>query len=232
MERNYNTVPNQKVVKVQKAPADKSNLYSVINIEAAHNAMKDLAETKAGFMLWYYFAENQNGYEFALSSKAVEAATGIKVKAYNSAIAAMIEKGYLVNTKGNYYVFHECPVILSQDNAADENTKSVMPSQDNGYPLTAQRVMLSEDKAYPPAAQEILQYYNNNTYDNTFCATSTQSVEAPQENQQEEIKTMTYAELVALGAQGYTIDSKGIATFTTGVKRKIVFSKSNCGNDD
>ena len=190
--------------------------------------MKDLAETKAGFMLWYYFAENQNGYEFALSSKAVEAATGIKVKAYNSAIAAMIDKGYLVNTKGNYYVFHECPVILSQDNAADENTKSVMPSQDNRYPLTAQRVMPSQDKTYPPAAQEILQYYNNNTNDNTICETASQSSAAPQE----EIKTMTYAELIALGAEGYTIDCKGIATFSTGVKRKIVFSKSNCGNDE
>lgn len=75
--------------------------------------MKELADTKAGFMLWYYFAENQNGYEFALSSKAVEAATGIKIKAYNSAITALIERGFLVNTKGNYYVFHESPVILS-----------------------------------------------------------------------------------------------------------------------
>ena len=223
MEKNYNTVPNQKIVKVQKAPADKSNLYSIINIEAAHNAMRDLAETKAGFMLWYYFAENQNGYEFALSSKAVEAATGIKIKAYNSAIAAMVEKGYLVNTKGNYYVFHEIPVRKNED----DNEKSVILPEDNPYPPAGQRVMLSEDKAYPPAGQEILQYYNNTTKDNTFCEASTRCVESPQEEnqQEEEIKTMTYAELVALGAQGYTIDYKGIATFTTGVKRKIIFSK-------
>lgn len=222
MEKNYNTVPNQKIVKVQKAPADKNNLYSIINIEAAHNAMKDLSETKAGFMLWYYFAENQNGYEFALSSKAVENATGIKIKAYNSAIAAMIEKGYLVNTKGEYYVFHEIPVRENED----DNDNSVILPEDNPYPSAGQRVIPSEDKAYPPASQEILHYYNNNTIDNTLCEPSRKREASQEENQQEEeIKTMTYAELVALGAQGYTIDSKGIATFTTGVKRKIIFSK-------
>ena len=123
--------------------------------------MKDLADTKAGFLLWYYFAENQNNYEFALSPKAVEAATGIKIKAYNSAIAALIEKGYLVKTKGNFYIFYEKPVMLSKD---------------NGYPLEAQRVMLSKDNGYPPAGQEIIQYYNDNTKDNTFLAATPQKI--------------------------------------------------------
>ena len=223
MNRNYNTVPNQKVVKVQKAPVDNINKYSKINIEAAHNAMKDLAETKAGFMLWYYFAENQNGYEFALSSKAVENATGIKIKAYNSAIAAMIDKGYLVNTKGNYYVFHEIPVRENED----DNEKSLILPEDSPYPSGGQHVMLSEDKTYPPASQEILHYNNNITNDITLCATSTQSVEAPQENQQkEELKTITYAEVIAMGAKDYTIsnDGKGIITFSTGVKMKLKWS--------
>ena len=222
MEKNYNTVPNQKVVKVQKAPADKQNLYSIINIEAAHNAMKDLADTKAGFMLWYYFAENQNGYEFALSSKAVEAETGIKIKAYNSAIAAMIEKGYLENTKGNYYVFHEIPVRENED----DSDNSVILPEDNPYPSGGQGVMLSEDKGYPSGAQEILHYYNNNTINNTFCEPSRKrEVPLKEEPGEEELRTITYGEVVAMGAQDYNIDSKGIITFSTGVKMKVKFSK-------
>lgn len=87
---------NQKVVLVKKAPANKQNLYSVINIEAAHAAMRNLQEVKAGFMLWYYLAENQNNYMFALSSADFMKETGCKIKAYTAAVNALEEKGYLV----------------------------------------------------------------------------------------------------------------------------------------
>lgn len=67
---NYNIKVSgqQKVIKVKKAPADKYNPYCVINLEALHKAMNVLHKTAAGLTLWMYIAENQNAYQFALSS--------------------------------------------------------------------------------------------------------------------------------------------------------------------
>jgi hypothetical protein len=58
-------VPNQKTIVIKKAPADKNNIYTVINIEALENAVKLLSgET---LKLWLYFAKNQNDYVMELS---------------------------------------------------------------------------------------------------------------------------------------------------------------------
>jgi hypothetical protein len=73
---NIKTVPNQKVVKVNKEPCNKSNYYAAINLEAMEAAAQNL--DAACFKLWIYFAKNQNNYEFALSSKAVNDTFGMK----------------------------------------------------------------------------------------------------------------------------------------------------------
>lgn len=115
------TVPNQKVVKVSKEPCNDEkyeNYYAKINLVAMSKAAIDL--DAGAFKLWIYFAKNQNEYEFALSSKAVEENFGMKIKQYNNAIDTLTEKGYLVNVKGNAYVFNEVPVITKEDN--DVNT--------------------------------------------------------------------------------------------------------------
>lgn len=119
-----NTVPNQKVINVNKQPADKDNIYAVINIEAMEKAAQDL-ESKAGFKLWCYFAKNQNGYQFALSSKAVENQMGIKIKAYNAAIAELIEKGYLVKSEGNNYDFYELPQSQLENSVIPQEDKQL-----------------------------------------------------------------------------------------------------------
>ena len=112
---NYKTVPNQKAVKVNKEECNKQNLYAAINLEAMENAAQML--DAGAFKLWIYFAKNQNGYELALSSKDVQDVFGIKIKQYNNAVAELIEKGFLVNTKGNNYDFYEVPVITKSNNA-------------------------------------------------------------------------------------------------------------------
>ena len=116
---NYKTVPNQKVVCVCKAKADKDNYYATINLNALFTASKDL---QAGaFKLWIYFAKNQNNFTFALSSKEVEENFGIKIKQYNNAVEELLNKGYLVCEKGNMYKFYEIAqkgnsVITKEDN--------------------------------------------------------------------------------------------------------------------
>lgn len=125
---NYKTVPNQKSVRINKEKCDKQNLYSVINLSAMEEAARDL--DAGAFKLWVYFSKNQDNYEFALSSKAVEQEFGIKIKQYNNAVKELTDKGYLVNTKGNNYIFNEIPVITKEDNAViTKGNNTLLPKE-------------------------------------------------------------------------------------------------------
>lgn len=142
------TFSNQKVVKVEKELCNKEHLYATINLDAMSAAACNL--DAGAFKLWCYFAKNQNGYEFALSSKAVERDFGIKIKQYNNAVAELIDKGYLVNTKGNNYIFNEISLITKKD-------KGVITKEDNP-------VITKKDKGLLPLElRNIIDSTNNNT---------------------------------------------------------------------
>ena len=102
------TVPNQKVVRIEKAPCNKNNKYTMINLDALNKAMNDLSNAELG--VWLYFAKNQNGYEFALSRQDA-AEWNISKTTYHRAIKTFIDKKYLVADKpnSNHYTFHEIP---------------------------------------------------------------------------------------------------------------------------
>ena len=136
---NYKTVPNQKVVKVNKESTDgktKANYYAAINLEAMEAAARGLGA--GAFKLWIYFAKNQDNYEFALSSKVVEETFGMKIKQYNNAIDELIEKNYLVMTKGNNYMFNEKPVIPKGNN-------DVITKKDNDVITKSNNPLLPKD---------------------------------------------------------------------------------------
>ena len=61
------TVPNQKIVRIEKEPCGKGNLYAAINLKALEAAAQNL--DAGAFKLWIYFAKNQNGYSAMLSAK-------------------------------------------------------------------------------------------------------------------------------------------------------------------
>ena len=125
---NYKTTPNQKVVKVKKEKCDKQNTYATINLDALSKAM---AELDAGaFKMWVYFSKNQDGYTFALSSRECKDNFGMGRTQYDRGIKVLIEKGYLVNIKGNTYEFNEIPVVLNQYNG-DSKNNSVVLNQNN-----------------------------------------------------------------------------------------------------
>lgn len=98
-------VPNQRKVYVEKGICDAANKYTAINLNALFHAMNDLKKGSS-FKLWMYFAKNQNGYEFDLSRVDCNE-WGIKTDSYHSAFEDLTQKGYLENTKGNRYIFHE-----------------------------------------------------------------------------------------------------------------------------
>lgn len=157
---NYKTVPNQKVVKVQKQLCNKVNLYATINIEAMEAAAQDL---KAGaFKLWVYFAKNQDGFQFALSSRDVLDTFGIKKDQYDSAIKELLNKGYLVETGGNQYIFNE---VVGKD----YNDKNSVVGKNHNAVVVKNHNQLQEKTTTgcSKKPQEIIQDNINNTKDNT-----------------------------------------------------------------
>lgn len=84
---------NQKTIRIVKSECNKDNPYGVLNLAAVRQAMK---LPPNAFKLWIYFALSQNGYEFDLSSKDVQAKTGMTWCTYSKALNELIERKYLV----------------------------------------------------------------------------------------------------------------------------------------
>lgn len=108
------SVPNQKVIAVNKQPCDEINIYVKMNVEAIDLALQNLKQGSV-LKVWMYFAKNQNGYKFELSSKHVMAYCNITEKTYREAIKTLIEKRYLIprGEGSNHYDFYEIPVKIT-----------------------------------------------------------------------------------------------------------------------
>lgn len=85
----------------------KKNLYA---------AYEDLNAT--ALVLWIYFAGNKDGFDLALSPKAVEASTGMAQSTCRDQIQKLIARGYLVpkHEGSNVYNFYEFPKTVGEDN--------------------------------------------------------------------------------------------------------------------
>ena len=155
---NGKKVPNQKEVVVNKEKCNKENLYATINLAAMDKAAQDL--DAGAFKLWTYFAKNQNGYKFALSSKAVERDFGIKIKQYNNAIKELTDKGYLVHIQGDSYEFHELTVITKEDNVEIKENHVITKGNND--------VITKEDNTL---LRKVIRNNTYNTINNTFDTT-------------------------------------------------------------
>ena len=102
-----NTVPNQKVVHVNRQKCDKNFLQ--ISKDNWYAANKDLEPY--GLQLYLYIAGNRDGFDFALSQEAAERDVGITKTTFHKYVKVLIEKGYLVPRKenSNIYDFYEVP---------------------------------------------------------------------------------------------------------------------------
>lgn len=107
---------NQKTVTVFKEPTDTKRIYAKISIAAMDEAKKNLND--GAFLLWLYFAKNQDKYCFDLSSKAIERDFNIKKGQYSAAIKELTDKRYLIDVNtdpdavANLWEFHEKPVPI------------------------------------------------------------------------------------------------------------------------
>ena len=97
------SVPNQKIVQIGKRTVrDGKNLYATMNLEALQQAMNTLKGSS--LKMWLYLNKNQEKYTFELS-RAACLEWGIKKDSYYDGVRELVEKGYLVQSRGgsNYY---------------------------------------------------------------------------------------------------------------------------------
>lgn len=158
------TVPNQLVIKVNTEKCGNGKLFAQIDMEALNEAARRL---EAGaFKLWIYFSKNQNGYEFALSSKAVEEEFGMKIKQYTNAKNKLIEAGYLTETSSNHYTFSQIPVIPKGNNENKEN--AVNPKGNNDViPKGNKDVITKSNNALLPKDTRNITPITSTTINNT-----------------------------------------------------------------
>lgn len=110
-------------------------------------------------MLYLYLASNANGFELALSQKAVTDAIGMPRSTYHDQFHKLVSKGYLVLERGNTYAFYEKP--QPRPDTQDKNTLSSHglqnPPQNNPVSSDGQNI--------PSKEREInkINIINNNT---------------------------------------------------------------------
>lgn len=138
MPQKIATVPNQRILTINKEPTDKEHKYTVNNLEAIDEAAFNL-QKKASFKLYIYLAKNQDKYKFALSSSHFMAWAGVAKTAYDSAFKELEEKGYLIQKEAdsNIYTFYdksrygssentEITIEIPQDKVEETNTLITM----------------------------------------------------------------------------------------------------------
>ncbi len=97
--------PNQKTIKIKKAPCNDRDLYLKIDMPTLQKAMQELT-TMGELKLWLYLSKNKDDYICELSMEHCKK-FGLKTDAYHSAVHRLIEKGYLIQQSGNKYLFIE-----------------------------------------------------------------------------------------------------------------------------
>ena len=99
------TFPNQRTIRINRQAA-KSNFLGIKN-ENWQSAARDLGAHAT--MLYLYLASNANGYSIALSPVAVRQAIGMARSTYHDQFHKLVDKGYLVPSRGNTFEFYEVP---------------------------------------------------------------------------------------------------------------------------
>ncbi len=99
------TYPNQRIIKIHRE-VPKTDFLGIRN-ENWKAAARDLSAH--ALKLYLYFAANADNYEFALSQAAVTEEIGMARSTFHDQFHILVNKGYLINTHGNTYVFFEKP---------------------------------------------------------------------------------------------------------------------------
>lgn len=110
-----NSVPNQKVIRIQKTKGSNEILYTPIVVEAFDIALSTLSP--AEYKVWSYLIKNKDGYILAFSSTDCASTCKLSKSTCKNAINRLIQLGYLTIERedANVWQFHDIPL-----NPADE----------------------------------------------------------------------------------------------------------------
>lgn len=131
------TYPNQRIVKIHRERATKD--FLCIKNENWQAASRDLGAH--ALRLYLYLASNADGFNLALSQRAVEDAIGMPRSTYYDQFRILENKGYLKCVGNNRYEFFEIP--LPRDRTSSQNLS-------HGIDFTADK------KGIPPVENPIL----------------------------------------------------------------------------
>ena len=200
-----NTVPNQKTILVSKS-STKGKIFAQIEMSALEKAAQTL---EAGaFKLWIYFVKNQDGFEFALSQKAVKEFFGMKKAQYDNAVHTLIEKGYLKCLHDNHYLFSDNPKEKEKAETVVSKTNHETASQKVDISKNDHALYQKDTTSGNEKAQEIL-------YDNKkiVIENSLASQENPQADSREIAEIAESLIPIYFSHRKYKIEN-GIVVFT------------------
>ena len=108
------TSPNQRIITVKrdmpKQSKENKRPYMIAYTDVIEEAARNLS-TVGEFKVYLYMINNQDNYKFGCSPQNIADRYGLNIDTVKKAINKLIEKGYIVKTKGTYE-FHEKPLVL------------------------------------------------------------------------------------------------------------------------
>ena len=108
------TSPHQRIITVKrdmpKQSKENKRPYMVAYTDVIEEAARNLS-TVGEFKVYLYMINNQDNYKFGCSPQNIAERYGLNIDTVKKAINKLIEKGYIVKTKGTYE-FHEKPLVL------------------------------------------------------------------------------------------------------------------------
>ena len=141
-----NTVPNQKTIKINRAPLNGNFLG--INNDNWKNAAR-LLKAQA-FLLYIYLASNKDQYYLALSPAAIQSEIGMPRSTFYDQLKKLESLGFLVRVGKNTYHFYEVPKQYSFENARaadnsvlDNCTAADKGGAENGHTCTEENIEIN-----------------------------------------------------------------------------------------
>lgn len=169
--------PNQKQVKIVKAPIESGSPYTRFDLRVLHDAMTHL--DAGAFKLYVYLAGNAADFSLSLSRTYIEKECGIKKHQYYNAIQTLIDEGYLVqqDTETSWIFYEDPHGIVSPEKAkmspkgtkvspkGTNNEEKLVPKRDTFVPKRDKNVPKRE--LFVPKGVEKYNKYNiYNKYNN------------------------------------------------------------------
>ena len=108
------TSPHQRIITVKrdmpKQSKENKRPYMIAYTDVIEEAARNLS-TVGAFKVYMYCISNQDNYNFGCSPQDIADRYGLNLDTAKKGINKLIEKGYIVKTKGTYE-FHEKPLVL------------------------------------------------------------------------------------------------------------------------